>query len=66
MANDMHQIQFNVNIDSSKGVVTYLDSIFNGEKTILIPAGSNKTVSNASEAIRMTIMDHKKNRYSRY
>lgn len=66
MENNIHELHFDIKIDNRKGVVTFLSSSFNGEETVLIPDGSTKTVSNASEAIRQVIMDHKKERYSRY
>ena len=62
MASNIHNIHFDVEIDSDKGIVTSLKSTFNGEETVLIPDGSRKTVSVASEAIRQTIMEHKKDR----
>lgn len=64
--NNIHSINFNVKMDSAKGVVTYLETSFNGEKEVLIKEGSRKTVSQASEAIRQTLMEHKNERYSRY
>jgi hypothetical protein len=64
--NNIHSINFNVKMNSIKGVVTYLETSFNGEKEVLIKDGSMKTVSQASEEIRKTLMNHKSERYSRY
>ena len=66
MDSNIHELQFSVKVNSDKGIVTYLETSFNGEKTVLIEDGSRKTISQASELIRQTLMDHKKERYSRY
>ena len=66
MENNIHELHFDVKINSTKGVVAFLSSTFNNETEVLIKDGSNKTVSQASEAIRQAMMKHKNERYSRY
>lgn len=60
------RLEFTVEMDTEKGVVTYVDTtVNNGEKVVNIDK-KRVTVSQASEIIRNTMMEHKRNRYSRY